>query len=82
MNVVAVHAVTSAVLRHAMLPAKSGKIINISSRAGKVGLPNYSHYCASKFALEGLMASLADEVKDKGIEVNTVSLYLCCVLPV
>ncbi|KAL7527125.1 hypothetical protein ACHAXR_003487 [Thalassiosira sp. AJA248-18] len=73
LNVVSVHTVTAAVLRHAMLPAGSGKIINISSRAGKVGLPNYSHYCASKFALEGMAAALAEEVKDKGIEVNTLS---------
>ena len=80
LNVVGVHAVTSAVLRHAMLPAGSGKIVNISSRAGKVGLPNYSHYCASKFALEGMTAALAEEVKDKGIEVNTVSqeMFLPC----
>jgi len=56
-----------------MLPAGSGKIVNISSRAGKVGLPNYSHYCASKFALEGLTAALAEEVKEEGIEVNTLS---------
>lgn len=73
LNVVGVHAVTSSVLRHAMIPAQSGKIINISSRAGKVGLPNYSHYCASKFALEGLTSALAEETKDKGIECNTLS---------
>ena len=73
LNVVAVHSVTSSVLRHAMLPAKHGKIVNISSRAGKVGLPNYSHYCASKFALEGLTASLAEEVRDLGIQCNTLS---------
>ncbi|KAL9187052.1 hypothetical protein ACHAXT_010772 [Thalassiosira profunda] len=73
LNVVGVHAVTSAVLRHAMLPAGSGRIVNISSRAGKVGLPTMSAYCASKFALEGMTAALAEEVKDKGIEVNTLS---------
>ena len=73
LNVCGVHAVTSAVLRHAMLPAQSGKIVNISSRAGKVGLPTYSLYCASKFALEGMSAALAEELKDKGIEVNTLS---------
>ena len=74
LNVVGVHLVSSAVLRRHMLPAGNGRIVNISSRAGKVGLQNYSHYCASKFALEGLTAALAEEVKDKGIEVNTVSL--------
>jgi len=73
LNVVGVHVVTSAVLRHAMLPAQNGKIVNISSRAGKVGLPTYSHYCTSKFALEGMTAALAEEVKDKGIMCNTLS---------
>uniref|UniRef100_A0A6V2Q0K5 Uncharacterized protein n=1 Tax=Ditylum brightwellii TaxID=49249 RepID=A0A6V2Q0K5_9STRA len=73
LNVVGVHAVTSSVLRKAMLPAQSGRIVNISSRAGKVGLPNYSFYVASKFALEGMTASLAEELKDKNILVNTLS---------
>jgi len=73
LNVVGVHVVTSAVLRHVMLPAQNGKIVNISSRAGKVGLPTYSHYCTSKFALEGMTAALAEEVKDKGIMCNTLS---------
>ena len=59
-------------------PAGSGRIVNIGSRAGKVGLRNYSHYSASKFALEGLMAALAEGVKDKGIEVDTVSLVCAC----
>ncbi len=77
-NVVGVHLVSSAVLRRHMLPAGNGRIVNISSRAGKVGLQNYSHYCASKFALEGLTAALAEEVKDNGIEVNTVSLVCAC----
>ncbi|KAL7491064.1 hypothetical protein ACHAWT_001846 [Skeletonema menzelii] len=71
LNVVGVHIVTSAVLRHSMLPAKNGKIINIGSRAGKVGYPTNSHYCASKFALEGLTAALAEELRDKGIQVNS-----------
>uniref|UniRef100_A0A7S2A1M5 Ketoacyl reductase n=1 Tax=Trieres chinensis TaxID=1514140 RepID=A0A7S2A1M5_TRICV len=73
LNVVSVHIVTSAVLRLAMLPAKSGRIVNISSKAGKVGLPSNSFYCASKFALEGYAASLAEELRDSGIEVNTLS---------
>jgi len=72
LNVVSVHIVTSAVLRQSMLES-GGRIVNISSRAGKVGLPNYSFYCASKFALEGLTASLAEELKDRNIFVNTLS---------
>lgn len=73
LNVVGVHIVTSSVLRLAMLPAENGKIVNISSKAGKVGLPMMSQYVASKFALEGMTASLAAELKDKNIQVNSVS---------
>lgn len=73
LNVVGVSIVTSSVLRLAMQPAKAGKIVNISSKAGKVGLPMMSHYVASKFALEGLTASLAAELKDQNIQVNSLS---------
>jgi 3-oxoacyl-[acyl-carrier protein] reductase len=73
LNVVSVHRVTAAVLKHAMLAQQSGKIINISSRAGKQGLPQMSSYVASKFALEGLTATLAAELKDQGITVNSIS---------
>ena len=72
LNVVSVHMVTSAVLRNSMLQT-GGRIVNISSRAGKVGLANYSFYCATKFALEGLTASLAEELRDKNILVNSLS---------
>jgi 3-oxoacyl-[acyl-carrier protein] reductase len=73
LNVVGVHAVSSAVLRHCMLPAKRGRIINISSRAGKVGLPNMGPYVASKFAVEGLTASMAAELREAGVTVNSIS---------
>ena len=53
LNVVSVLIVTNAVLNMCMLPAKRGDIINISSKAGKTGIPSISTYCASKFALEG-----------------------------
>lgn len=72
-NVVAVHRVTSAVLRREAFMSAGGHIVNISSRAGKVGLPNYSFYVASKFAIEGYSASLAAELKDRNISVNTLS---------
>lgn len=74
LNIVSVHSVTSSVLRNSMLEQKSGgRIINISSKAGKIGIPGSSFYVASKFALEGYSASLAEELKDKGIVVNTIS---------
>ena len=68
--------VSSAVLRAAMLAQGKGHIINISSRAGKVGLSSMGPYVASKFALEGLTAALAAEAQsasDGGIRVNSIS---------
>jgi NAD(P)-dependent dehydrogenase (short-subunit alcohol dehydrogenase family) len=45
----------------------SGRIINVSSLAGRIGLPLASAYVSSKFALEGLSESLKYEVQDFGI---------------
>ena len=75
LNIVAVHIVTSAVLNHSMLKkeANGGKIINISSRAGKMGKSGSSFYSASKFALEGYSATLSEELKNENIQVNTIS---------
>ena len=57
----------------AVLPAmraqKSGIIFNVSSLAGRLGLPFQGLYSASKFALEGLTESLRPEVAPFGIEV-------------
>lgn len=70
LNVVAVHRVSSAVVKQ----MKDGsKIVNISSRAAKIGIPNMSFYVASKFALEGLTATMAAELKDRNIQVNSIS---------
>lgn len=64
---------TQAALRH-MLPQKSGKIINISSMAGKYGWPMSSLYCASKAAVINYSDSVAKAVAASNINVN-------CVLP-
>jgi meso-butanediol dehydrogenase / (S,S)-butanediol dehydrogenase / diacetyl reductase len=55
-----------------MLDRRSGRIINISSMAGKEGLPNLAHYCATKFGVIGLTQSLAKEVADRDVTVNAV----------
>ena len=52
-----------------MRKQRSGRIINISSLAGRIGLPLVSAYVSSKFALEGLSESLKYEVQDFGIHV-------------
>lgn len=51
---------------------KFGKIVNISSIGGKVGLPMGSWYHASKFAIEGLSDCLRNEVKQFGIDVIVI----------
>jgi short-subunit dehydrogenase len=51
----------------------SGHIINISSVAGKRGLPLSGIYCATKFALDGLTQALRLELKDCGIDVTLVN---------
>ena len=50
-----------------------GHIINISSVAGKRGLPMTGIYCATKFALHGLSEALRVEVKDMGIDVSIIN---------
>jgi len=49
-----------------------GVIINISSMAGRQGLPNYGAYCATKWALIGLTQQLAVELAPSRIRVNCV----------
>jgi NAD(P)-dependent dehydrogenase (short-subunit alcohol dehydrogenase family) len=45
----------------------NGRIVNVSSLAGRIGFPLASAYVSSKFALEGLSESLRYEVQDFGI---------------
>jgi 3-hydroxybutyrate dehydrogenase len=60
-----------AALRH-MVPAQSGRIINISSVEGKHGKPILTPYVAAKHAINGLTKSVAKEVGTQGITVNAI----------
>jgi NAD(P)-dependent dehydrogenase (short-subunit alcohol dehydrogenase family) len=50
-----------------------GRIVNISSIGGKIGVPHLTPYCASKFALTGLSDSLRAELAKDRIRVTTVA---------
>ena len=49
-----------------------GRIVNVSSIGGKIGVPHLTPYCASKFALTGLSESIRAEIAKDGIHVTTV----------
>jgi short-subunit dehydrogenase len=51
---------------------KSGTIINISSGAGRFGIPGISAYVSTKFAVEGLSESMSYELEPFGIKVVIV----------
>jgi 3-oxoacyl-[acyl-carrier protein] reductase len=55
-----------------MVGQKWGRIINLSSVAGKRGSPNTAAYNAANFGIQGLTQSLAMEVARHGVTVNAV----------
>ncbi len=55
-----------------MRKQRSGRIINISSVAGAVGVKHCGAYCAAKFAVEGLSLAVAHEVEQFGIKIVIV----------
>ena len=61
----------------AVLPSmrmrRTGHIINMTSMAGLTTFPGISYYSGSKFALEGISESLAQEVRGFGISVTAVA---------
>ncbi len=57
-----------------MRERRAGHIFQVSSIAGLTTYPNLGMYCASKWALEGLSETLAQEVEPFGITVTIVEL--------
>ena len=62
-----------AALVPAMIEAKRGSIVNISSVSGVIGTPRRAAYAASKGALDAATRSLAVELGPLGIRVNAVA---------
>ena len=75
-NVRGTYLCSRAVARHMVARDQAGngggKIIIISSGAGKRGIARYAVYCASKFALVGFTQALAQEMAPHRVNVNTI----------
>ena len=71
-NLNGLYRVTRSVGRAIREGGEGGSIINISSMAGRVGLPDYGAYCATKFAMIGTTQQLALELAGAKIRVNCV----------
>jgi NAD(P)-dependent dehydrogenase (short-subunit alcohol dehydrogenase family) len=72
LNIKAAFYVTRQVTQQLLAAQLPGSIINISSQMGVVGSPRRTLYCASKHALEGMTKSLAWELGEANIRVNTI----------
>ncbi len=72
-NLNAVYLITSATLRRMVPAGRGGRIVNISSTAGRIGVPQYGAYCATKFGVVGLTQMLALETAPHRITVNCVA---------
>jgi len=56
-----------------MIAANSGNIINISSLAGKNALPGGAAYSASKWGLNGLTYSVAEELRQYNVHASVIA---------
>ncbi len=63
---------TIRVLAPLMIEQRRGHIINISSMAGKSPLPNGAAYSASKWGLNGLSYSIAEELRGHNVRVSVI----------
>lgn len=71
-NLTGMYRVTKLCLR-AMMKARYGRIINISSVVGLSGNAGQTNYSASKAGMIGFTRSLAREVGSRGVTVNAVA---------
>ena len=64
---------SQAVAKQMIKQGSGGKIVNTASRLGKIGVPRYAHYCASKAAVISFTQTLALELAIYKINVNAVA---------
>lgn len=75
-NVGSIFLLCQTVIPH-MIESKQGKIINMSSIAGTLGLPELSSYVTSKAAIVGLTKSLALEFAENNLQINALAPGFC-----
>lgn len=56
-----------------MMRQRGGRIVNVTSVSGLVGIPGQANYCAAKAAIVGFTRSLARELAPWGASVNAVA---------
>lgn len=57
----------------AMLAAQRGRIVNVAAQGAITGKPGMGAYCAAKSAVARLTESMAQELRESGINVNAVA---------
>lgn len=72
-NLNGVYQMCAAVIPAMIAADRGGRIVNISSTAGRQGIPFYGAYCATKFGVIGLTQMLAQETAAYRITVNCVA---------
>lgn len=73
LNVTSSLVVSKAVIEALVAAGQPGSIINLSSQYGHIGAPERALYSAAKHGVEGYTKSLAWEVGQHGIRVNTIA---------
>ncbi len=66
------HFVAARAVLPGMISKRRGVIVNMASVAARIGYPNRAVYAATKWAVLGFTASLAQEVGQAGIRVNAI----------
>lgn len=64
---------TCQVASRAMMKARSGSIINVTSVVGLIGNPGQTNYAASKAGMIGFSKSLAREIASRNVRVNCIA---------
>lgn len=72
-NVLSTFAIVKAILPK-MIEVKKGLIINIPGILGKIPMSGAAAYCASKYALVGMMQSIREELKRTEIRITQIYL--------